>query len=171
MFFNARTGLRVQRTAASQRSGALGRFRAARPTSASSRDSLPPSSAADVVQVKSPHSVSRAAGRWRHSGEGKCKGKKAQKSGNFKKSSRKWTRMTLHDAGRKGLLVNLRGKNTETDNHSYKDGADGKHQSSEFHNSSFRLWKKNTLTVAADIMHHRQCIVMSMNTLLVFFRT
>ena len=52
----------------SQRSGAPGRFRAARPTAASSRNSFPALNAADVVQVPRPYSVSRANGPWRHSG-------------------------------------------------------------------------------------------------------
>ena len=44
----------------------------ARPTAASSRNSLPASSAAGVVQVPRPYSVSGADGRAGHSGLGKC---------------------------------------------------------------------------------------------------
>ena len=60
-------------TNCSRSSGAPGRFRAARPTAASRRNLLPPSSAAGVVQASRPYSVSRADGTGRHSGIGKCR--------------------------------------------------------------------------------------------------
>ena len=51
-FLEARAGRCLQRKEVVQSAGAPGRFRAVRPTAASRRDSLPPSSAAGVVQVR-----------------------------------------------------------------------------------------------------------------------
>ena len=78
-FLHARLRLCVPRTAFSQRSGPPGRFRAARPTVISSRDSLAALNAMTVVQVPRPYSVSGADGRGRHSGEGKCQARRDKK--------------------------------------------------------------------------------------------
>ena len=70
---NARADFRLQRTAVFQRSGAPGRFRAARPVVMNSRNLLPALNEMTTVQVKGPYSVSRADGKPRHSGFGKCR--------------------------------------------------------------------------------------------------
>ena len=61
-------------SASYQRSGAPGRFRAARPTAASSRNSLPALSAAGVVQAPRPYSVSWNRREFAALGRGKCQG-------------------------------------------------------------------------------------------------
>ena len=80
--FNALGILRLQQTAVSQRSGASGCFRAVRPTVISGRNSFPPLSAAGLVQVSCPYSVSGANGRRRCLGERKCRpGQRPQSGG------------------------------------------------------------------------------------------
>ena len=64
----------------SQRSGERGRHQEPAPTTASSRNSLPALSAAAVVQVLCPHSVSCANGQLRHSGEGKGRPRRRQQA-------------------------------------------------------------------------------------------
>ena len=64
---SARADRRLQRKTVSQRSGAPGRFRAARPVVMNSRDSLAALNEMTTVQVKGPYSVSRADGRPWHS--------------------------------------------------------------------------------------------------------
>ena len=59
-------------SASYQRTGAPGRFRAARPVVMNRRNSLPPLSEMTTVQVVGQYSVSGADGRWRYSGKGKC---------------------------------------------------------------------------------------------------